>query len=142
LGTAQPDGDRHVSKGVSRRAPTGDQTTARERTDQSKRAGRQLEAGQVPAGGACHRGCAALLRRTVAGMRGAAIPSLSIVLPTHDRPDALEAVLWALSQQSDRRFEVVVAADGSDVDTAATVERWRSSGFGESVRYVHQEREG
>ena len=75
-------------------------------------------------------------------MKSAAVPSLSIVLPTHDRPDALEAVLWALSEQSDRRFEVVVAADGLEVETAATVERWRDRGVGDSLRYVHQEREG
>src|SRR5919197_3199063 len=68
--------------------------------------------------------------------------SVSIVIPTHGRADALEVVLWALSEQSDSRFDVVVAADGPDEAVAATVERLRERSFGDRLRYVDQERDG
>ncbi len=50
---------------------------------------------------------------------------ISVIVTTYNREDALEAVLSALSRQSDRGFEVVVADDGSGAATAALVERWR-----------------
>src|SRR5215831_6777683 len=54
------------------------------------------------------------------------VPDLiSVIVTTYNREDALEAVLSALSRQSDRGFEVVVADDGSRPLTAALVERWR-----------------
>ena len=43
-----------------------------------------------------------------------AVPELiSVVITTYNRSDALVAVLSALTRQSDRRFEVIVADDGS-----------------------------
>jgi glycosyltransferase involved in cell wall biosynthesis len=54
------------------------------------------------------------------------VPGLiSVIVTTYNREDALEAALAALSCQSDRGFEVVVADDGSGPGTAAAVERWR-----------------
>jgi glycosyltransferase involved in cell wall biosynthesis len=54
------------------------------------------------------------------------VPDLiSVIVTTYDREDALDAVLSALSRQSDRGFEVVIADDGSRPTTAAVVERWR-----------------
>ena len=50
---------------------------------------------------------------------------ISVIVTTYNREDALAAVLSALSRQSDRGFEVVVADDGSGAATAALVERWR-----------------
>ena len=38
---------------------------------------------------------------------------VSVVITTYNRSDALIAVLLALSRQSDRNFEVIVADDGS-----------------------------
>ena len=56
----------------------------------------------------------------------AEVPDLiSVIVTTYNREDALEAVLAALSRQSDRRFEVVVADDGSRPTTAAVVGRWQ-----------------
>ena len=56
----------------------------------------------------------------------AEVPDLiSVIVTTYNREDALEAVLAALSRQSDRRFEVVVADDGSRPETAAVVRRWQ-----------------
>jgi glycosyltransferase involved in cell wall biosynthesis len=55
------------------------------------------------------------------------VPDLiSVIVATYDREDALDAVLWGLSHQSDRDFEVVIADDGSCSTTAALVEGWRS----------------
>jgi len=55
------------------------------------------------------------------------VPDLiSVIVATYDREDALDAVLWGLSHQSDRDFEVVIADDGSCSTTATLVEGWRS----------------
>src|SRR5215470_10988167 len=51
---------------------------------------------------------------------------ISVIVTTYNREDALEAVLSALSRQSDRGFEVVIADDGSGPTTATLVERWRT----------------
>jgi glycosyltransferase involved in cell wall biosynthesis len=60
-------------------------------------------------------------------MSGTAVPELiSVIVTTYNREDALDAVLAALSRQSDRHFEVVIADDGSGPSTAAVVEGWRS----------------
>jgi glycosyltransferase involved in cell wall biosynthesis len=54
------------------------------------------------------------------------VPDLiSVIVTTYNREDALEAVLSALSRQTDRKFEVVVADDGSRPTTAALIERWK-----------------
>ncbi len=50
---------------------------------------------------------------------------ISVIVTTYNREDALEAVLSALSHQTDRSFEVVVADDGSGPATAALIERWQ-----------------
>ena len=47
--------------------------------------------------------------------------TISVVVTTYNRPDALRAVLDGLAAQSDRRFEVLVADDGSRDDTRALV---------------------
>jgi GT2 family glycosyltransferase len=59
---------------------------------------------------------------------------LSVIVATYEWPDALDLVLTALSEQSDTRFEIVVADDGSELDTHAIVERWQAV-FGD--RLVH-----
>ena len=60
---------------------------------------------------------------------------------THERPRALDAVLRALSEQSDPAFDVVVADDGSGVATEQVVERWRAP-FGPRLQHVWQPDEG
>ena len=50
---------------------------------------------------------------------------VSVIVTTYNREDALDAVLAALSRQSDRGFEVVIADDGSRPATQAVVERWQ-----------------
>ena len=67
--------------------------------------------------------------------------SVSVIVATYEWPQALDAVLFALSEQSDPDFEVVVADDGSGPETAATIERW-SDAFGERLRHVRQDDAG
>jgi len=51
---------------------------------------------------------------------------ISVIVTTYNREDALEAVLRALSRQTDPDFEVIVADDGSGPRTADTVAAWKS----------------
>ena len=67
--------------------------------------------------------------------------TISVIVATYEWPEALDAVLFALSEQSDPDFEVVVADDGSGPETTATVERWRDT-FGERLRHVRQDDAG
>jgi len=66
---------------------------------------------------------------------------ISIIVSTYDRADALDAVLRSLARQRDRRFEVVIADDGSGPDTAALVERWKPQ-LGVSLSHVWHEHRG
>lgn len=49
---------------------------------------------------------------------------ISVIVSTYNREDALDAVLRALSRQTDRRFEIIVADDGSGLPTARVVQAW------------------
>jgi glycosyltransferase involved in cell wall biosynthesis len=49
---------------------------------------------------------------------------VSIIVATYNRADALEAVLRSLARQTDTRFEVLVADDGSRAATAEVVAAW------------------
>jgi glycosyltransferase involved in cell wall biosynthesis len=51
---------------------------------------------------------------------------ISVIVATYNREDALGAVLRSLSRQTEERFEVVVADDGSRPETAAVVAAWTS----------------
>jgi hypothetical protein len=66
---------------------------------------------------------------------------ISIVVSTFDRADALDAVLRALVRQTDRRFEVVIADDGSGPGTGALVEQWKPR-LGASLSHVWHEHRG
>jgi glycosyltransferase involved in cell wall biosynthesis len=66
---------------------------------------------------------------------------ISVIVTTYERENALDAVLRALSRQTDRRFEVIVADDGSGPATAALVERWKPQ-LGVPLRHVWHEHHG
>ena len=66
---------------------------------------------------------------------------ISVIITTYDRSDALDLVLRSLAGQNDRRFEVVVADDGSDEQTAAVVERWQPQ-LGVPLRHVWRPHQG
>lgn len=51
---------------------------------------------------------------------------ISVIVSTYNREDALDAVLRALSRQTDRHFEIIVADDGSGPPTARVVQAWTS----------------
>jgi glycosyltransferase involved in cell wall biosynthesis len=51
---------------------------------------------------------------------------VSVILSTYNQPDWLEKVLWGYEMQTDRRFEVIIADDGSEDATRSLIEAMRS----------------
>lgn len=49
--------------------------------------------------------------------------TISVVITTYNRPDALAAVVRACFMQNDKNFEIIIADDGSAANTRACVER-------------------
>ncbi len=66
---------------------------------------------------------------------------ISVIVSTYNREDALDAALRALSRQTDRRFEIIVADDGSGPPTAAVVRAWAGKSS-VPVRHVWHEDRG
>lgn len=66
---------------------------------------------------------------------------ISIIVATYDRSDALDAVLRSLAEQNDPDFEVLVADDGSNPQTAALVDAWKCR-VGHRVVHVWQPDQG
>jgi len=62
---------------------------------------------------------------------------ISVIVTTYNREDALDALLSALSAQTDRAFEIVIADDGSGPATRDVVERWRPR-LGVAISHVWQ----
>jgi len=73
--------------------------------------------------------------------RGDAAPTLSIVVSTYEWPEALAAVLRGFADQTDDAFQIVVADDGSGLETAEVVERWRRV-LGPRLVHAWQEDDG
>ncbi len=66
---------------------------------------------------------------------------ISIIITTFNRADALDAVLRSLDYQTDQKFELILADDGSTDATSSVVENWRAK-FGRRLRHVWQEQRG
>lgn len=66
---------------------------------------------------------------------------ISIIVTTYNRPDALDAVLRGLARQSDKDFEVIIADDGSNPETAAVVRSWQGR-LSQSIKHIWQEHRG
>jgi glycosyltransferase involved in cell wall biosynthesis len=49
--------------------------------------------------------------------------TISVVITTYNRPDALEAVVEACFLQDDKNFEIIIADDGSTANTRDCIER-------------------
>ncbi len=65
---------------------------------------------------------------------------ISVIVTTYNRPDALQAVLRSLAQQTDKDFEVVVADDGSTAETTQAIDAWRVK-LGRALAHVwHDDR--
>jgi glycosyltransferase involved in cell wall biosynthesis len=67
--------------------------------------------------------------------------TISVVITTYNRPDALEAVVRACFMQNDKNFEIIIADDGSTANTRDCVERL-SQGAPVPVRHVWQPDQG
>lgn len=70
-----------------------------------------------------------------------ALDYISVIVTTYDRPAALNAVLRGLSRQTDRGFEIIVADDGSGLETRHLIERWRET-VGVRLTHVWHEHRG
>ena len=68
-------------------------------------------------------------------------PAVAVIVSTCDRPDALDAVLRSLAAQTYRRFEIVVADDGSGPDTLKLAAR-HADESSLDLRHVRQEDRG
>ena len=68
------------------------------------------------------------------------MPSISVILSTYNRPDALEMVLLSLENQAFRDFEVIVADDGSTEDTREMIERFQSQSTFPIKQVWHEDR--
>jgi glycosyltransferase involved in cell wall biosynthesis len=49
-------------------------------------------------------------------------PSISVVITTYNRPDALAAVVEACFMQDDKNFEIIIADDGSTANTREVID--------------------
>ncbi|MEO8192465.1 MAG: glycosyltransferase family 2 protein [Gemmatimonadales bacterium] len=74
---------------------------------------------------------------TVSSAAGSSdIPSCSVVIPTHRRPDDLERCLSAIAEQDYRRFDVIVVDNSAgDSETREVAKRWKA-------RYVTETKRG
>lgn len=69
---------------------------------------------------------------------------LSIIVSTYNRPDALDAVLHSLQQQhgvQETDWEILIADDGSGVETARVVRHWQAL-LGKRLKHVWHEDRG
>ena len=66
---------------------------------------------------------------------------ISVIVSTYNWEEALDAVLRALSRQSDRNFEIVIADDGSGPATAQVVREWAAKS-GLPIKHVWHEDRG
>ncbi|MFZ5787843.1 MAG: glycosyltransferase family 2 protein [Acidobacteriota bacterium] len=70
-------------------------------------------------------------------------PSVSVVIPTYNRKDALLRTLEALREQRVPPTEVIVVDDGSADDTASAAEAWMSGSHGPTpIRVLRQDNAG
>ncbi|MFL6671662.1 MAG: glycosyltransferase family 2 protein [Massilia sp.] len=53
-------------------------------------------------------------------------PTISLVITTYNRPDALEAVVEACFAQDDKNFEIIIADDGSTANTRDCIDRLKA----------------
>lgn len=68
-------------------------------------------------------------------------PSVSLIISTYQRPEALDRVLASVAAQTVLPLQVLVADDGSGLPTAEVVERWRPV-LGERLIHCWQPDEG
>ena len=62
---------------------------------------------------------------------------ISVIVSTYNRPDALEACIKSLLQQTDQNFEILIADDGSTEDTQHVISAY-SAGSPVPITHVYQ----
>lgn len=67
--------------------------------------------------------------------------TISIVITTYNRPDALAAVVRACFMQDDKNFEIIIADDGSTANTRTCIEAF-TDGAPVPIRHVWQPDKG
>jgi glycosyltransferase involved in cell wall biosynthesis len=67
--------------------------------------------------------------------------NVSVIITTYNHPQWLERVVWGYEVQTHRRFEIVIADDGSDDVTRQTIERLRVE-TSLPIRHVWHEDQG
>lgn len=66
---------------------------------------------------------------------------VSVIISTYNAPEWLEKVLWAYRYQDHSNFEIIIADDGSGVETRELIERFRLSS-GLDIKHVWHEDRG
>ena len=66
---------------------------------------------------------------------------LSVILSTYNQPDWLENALWGYEAQTDPRFEVIIADDGSDSETKDIIEQLKTE-LSFTIKHVWQKNDG
>jgi glycosyltransferase involved in cell wall biosynthesis len=69
------------------------------------------------------------------------IPSLSLIIAVHNKPEFLEKIFASLQNQTFKDFEVVIADDGSGPEIRAVLEKFQTK-FSYPIRHVWQENIG
>lgn len=67
---------------------------------------------------------------------------VSVILSTYNRPKALFIMLSCLRLQDDDKFEIIVADDGSDVQTSEVIKTIQTSYPNRRIQHVWQEHKG
>ena len=63
-------------------------------------------------------------------------------MSTYNRPKALELILKALVNQTDKDFEIIIADDGSDARTEKTIINFQKKFTGFNIKHIWQEDKG
>ena len=66
---------------------------------------------------------------------------ISVIFTTYNSPDWLQKVLWGFEQQTDDNFEVVIADDGSTIETQRVVNDFKARSP-MPIKHVWQEDDG
>src|ERR1041384_545510 len=75
------------------------------------------------------------------GSRGSAGADISVIVSTHNPPDAVGECRRSLGRQTDRTFQIVVADDGSGPATRGVIDAWKPR-LGLPLKHVWQEDRG
>lgn len=69
------------------------------------------------------------------------MPKVSLIISVYKKTRELELIFYALTMQSFKNFEVIIAEDGSDPEMKALIDEWKSSG-NFPVNHLTQEDKG